>query len=272
MATRYSPPVWGLATVNSEKIGSAPTFVRRKFCFRANCFRRAICHCSSDISGGLRRRETLAPLNGPFDGLRFVPLRAAGAASTDIRAFAILHTFLCPHSSSLNRQRQRIYYTVQEDGIGTRNEDQGERRMRRPRVFAAVLLSLALLGFSCASFGKSEDFLPARAAGAVQSDLITEASGIVAGRRSPGVLWVHNDSGDAPRIYAIDEKANLLGICNIKRAQSATGKTSPSARVPTRTSPTCTSAISGTTPPSIPKSLSIGCRSRKWTPVNPSAR
>jgi hypothetical protein len=54
----------------------------------------------------------------------------------------------------------------------------------------------------------------------VQSDLITEASGIVASQRSPGVLWVHNDSGDAPRIYALDEKANLLGICNIKGAQA----------------------------------------------------
>jgi hypothetical protein len=101
-----------------------------------------------------------------------------------------------------------------------RNEDQGQKRMRGPRVLAVVSLTLASLSFSCASFGKSGGFLPAQAAGVVQSDLITEASGIVAGRRSPGVLWVHNDSGDAPRIYALDEKANLLGICNIKGAQA----------------------------------------------------
>ena len=37
---------------------------------------------------------------------------------------------------------------------------------------------------------------------------------------SAGLLRVHNDSGDAPRIYAIDEKANLLGICNIKGWQA----------------------------------------------------
>ena len=59
------------------------------------------------------------------------------------------------------------------------------------------------------------EFLPAVQAGVIRSELMREISGIVASRQNPGVLWVHNDSGDRPRIYAIDTKGDLLGICNV---------------------------------------------------------
>jgi len=55
--------------------------------------------------------------------------------------------------------------------------------------------------------------------GALQTELINEASGIVASRKSPGVLWVHNDSGDSPRIFAIDAKGTLLGIYQVEKAR-----------------------------------------------------
>lgn len=35
-------------------------------------------------------------------------------------------------------------------------------------------------------------------------DTLAEVSGIAASRQSPGVLWMHNDSGNAPAVYAID--------------------------------------------------------------------
>ena len=40
---------------------------------------------------------------------------------------------------------------------------------------------------------------------------LDEVSGIVASRQFPGVLWVHNDSGDKPRIFAIDTSGQTLG-------------------------------------------------------------
>lgn len=46
--------------------------------------------------------------------------------------------------------------------------------------------------------------------GTITSSAITEASGLVASRTHPGVWWVHNDSGDAPTIYAIDDRGELL--------------------------------------------------------------
>jgi len=84
--------------------------------------------------------------------------------------------------------------------------------------FIAAVLPLVLLTSSCASGATSRAFGPGRQVGIVQSELIREASGIVASRQNPGVLWVHNDSGDSARIFAIDEKARLLGVCDIRGA------------------------------------------------------
>jgi hypothetical protein len=38
---------------------------------------------------------------------------------------------------------------------------------------------------------------------------ISEASGIVASRRNPGCYYVHNDSGDSPRVFLIDRTGRL---------------------------------------------------------------
>jgi len=78
----------------------------------------------------------------------------------------------------------------------------------------AVALAV-LMSSSCAWAARSDEFLPAVQAGAIKSELTREISGIVASRQNPGVLWVHNDSGDRPRVYAINTKGDLLGICNV---------------------------------------------------------
>ncbi len=39
---------------------------------------------------------------------------------------------------------------------------------------------------------------------------IGEASGIVKSRKHPGVFWVHNDSGNAPRLFAVRRDGSLI--------------------------------------------------------------
>jgi hypothetical protein len=53
--------------------------------------------------------------------------------------------------------------------------------------------------------------LVASTTGTVASDAIDEASGIAASRRVDGVWWVHNDSGDTARVFAIDGTGATLG-------------------------------------------------------------
>lgn len=62
-------------------------------------------------------------------------------------------------------------------------------------------------------------FLPANAcprvtpgvrAGTLASDALDEISGLVESRAQPGVLWVHNDSGDRARVFAVARDGRLL--------------------------------------------------------------
>lgn len=46
--------------------------------------------------------------------------------------------------------------------------------------------------------------------GVLSSSLIKEASGIAASRRYEGAIWVHNDSGNDPLLFLIDQQANVL--------------------------------------------------------------
>lgn len=46
--------------------------------------------------------------------------------------------------------------------------------------------------------------------GRLQSDALNEVSGIAASRTRPGALFVHNDSGDSARVFAIDTAGAVL--------------------------------------------------------------
>lgn len=54
--------------------------------------------------------------------------------------------------------------------------------------------------------------------GTVASELVTEVSGVVDSRKNPGVLWVHNDSGDEPQLYALTPEGTHLGVYRVKDA------------------------------------------------------
>jgi hypothetical protein len=48
-------------------------------------------------------------------------------------------------------------------------------------------------------------------AGRLENPKIVEASGLAPSRRADGILWVHNDSGHEPAIYAISQEGKHLG-------------------------------------------------------------
>jgi hypothetical protein len=49
---------------------------------------------------------------------------------------------------------------------------------------------------------------------------VRESSGLVASRRSPGLLWTHNDSGDGPVVYAFDRAGRSRGTFRVEGAQA----------------------------------------------------
>jgi len=49
---------------------------------------------------------------------------------------------------------------------------------------------------------------------------VRESSGLVASRRNPGLLWTHNDSGDGPFLYALDEQGMRRGVWRVSGAEA----------------------------------------------------
>ncbi|MCC7430511.1 hypothetical protein IT568_06705 [bacterium] len=54
----------------------------------------------------------------------------------------------------------------------------------------------------------------------IKSEKIDECSGIIQSKQFKDVFWVHNDSGDKARIFAINGKGNLLGEVEISNAKN----------------------------------------------------
>lgn len=50
----------------------------------------------------------------------------------------------------------------------------------------------------------------------VQDPLIFEASGLAVSRTTTDAVWMHNDSGDAPRLFLVDLHGTTQGIVNVK--------------------------------------------------------
>jgi hypothetical protein len=62
------------------------------------------------------------------------------------------------------------------------------------------------------------DLASVRAAGSVDAKGLDEASGLVASRAHPGVLWPHNDHGGRPRLFALRSDGTALGTWDVSGA------------------------------------------------------
>jgi hypothetical protein len=60
---------------------------------------------------------------------------------------------------------------------------------------------------------------PPRVIARLKSREIRESSGLVASH-TPGIYWTHNDSGDGPYIYAVDEQGQGRGVFRVLEAKA----------------------------------------------------
>jgi hypothetical protein len=81
--------------------------------------------------------------------------------------------------------------------------------LQRRRTPISIWVAVALLGPACTS-----------QAGPRLPDSVSEASGIVASRRHPGVFWTHNDSGDESRFFAVAADGKLLATVAVVGARN----------------------------------------------------
>ena len=74
---------------------------------------------------------------------------------------------------------------------------------------ANATTTLEILEAPCALVSPTETWA------SVEESAIDEASGVVMSSEHDGVLWVHNDSGDTPRMFALNSDGALLGIWSL---------------------------------------------------------
>jgi hypothetical protein len=61
---------------------------------------------------------------------------------------------------------------------------------------------------------------PATVLGRIADPAIDESSGLAASRRTPGLLWTHNDSGDEPFVYCLDLQGRSCGTFRVTGAEA----------------------------------------------------
>lgn len=74
--------------------------------------------------------------------------------------------------------------------------------------FRCVLVSLVL---AIAPFADAVTIGTAQQIGSVSSSSLSEISGLVDSRANADAFWVHNDSGDSARFYAMSRAGAVLG-------------------------------------------------------------
>jgi hypothetical protein len=89
----------------------------------------------------------------------------------------------------------------------------------RTAALAAAIVAGAIMGELYVGATERHDEVTCRPAGAaVQLQGLREASGLALSRRTPGILWSFNDSGD-PVVYALDRSGQVKGTVRIAGAE-----------------------------------------------------
>jgi hypothetical protein len=90
----------------------------------------------------------------------------------------------------------------------------------RRLVEAAAVVVLAAVPTACSPVyvAACQGKLVASTAGPITDPALNEISGIHVGVRNPTVWWVHNDSGDTARVFALDAQGAVRGVYDVAGA------------------------------------------------------
>jgi hypothetical protein len=83
-----------------------------------------------------------------------------------------------------------------------------------------LLFFVMLLMFACSSSFKEEpnsfEFSKAAKLAELHNEKLAEVSGLAPSLKNPNYLWAHNDSGNEPEVYLIDDSLSIKLTCRLK--------------------------------------------------------
>jgi len=88
------------------------------------------------------------------------------------------------------------------------------------KIFRTITLTIGLLVTSSLSFSQIINYAPVQELARIKDSQITEISGVASSYNNPGTFWVHNDSGDSPRIFLVDKSGNTVTVGSIANASA----------------------------------------------------
>lgn len=102
-----------------------------------------------------------------------------------------------------------VLYTFADEGIwnATLTIDDGAGHQ------ASDTVQVYVRSLSCPETGPTERL------GETSGDELTEISGVADSFENPGILWVHNDAGDDPRIFALSYDGEVRAVANLDVAR-----------------------------------------------------
>ena len=84
-----------------------------------------------------------------------------------------------------------------------------------PHPQKRIHVAVAALLFLCCAAAAEPVFMGPFAAGSLEAPPKQESSGLAISRRAPDILWLHDDSGGAPVLYAVDTSGRKRGALRI---------------------------------------------------------
>ncbi len=104
--------------------------------------------------------------------------------------------------------------------MSKRNHFDERYSTRSPAPLIRIVVTAATLATATAVIAQCPVFNPGVQAGTVAHSSLDEISGVAVSRDNADVLWVHNDSGDTARVFALNSSGIHLGIYNLSGASA----------------------------------------------------
>ena len=88
------------------------------------------------------------------------------------------------------------------------------------KIFKTIALNIVIICLSSVSYSQIINYAPVQELARIKDAALNEISGVASSYNTPETFWVHNDSGDTPRIFLVDKAGNTLTQGTITNASA----------------------------------------------------